>query len=185
MVEGLGAVVEDTGGMLLSLEGLDDGASDGESDGCKEDSWPGDDRVEDTECYSCKEGFIMLEDSGWTGHPSYSYRFNFCGSCIGSREKQEEWRERVAEEECATATETTHIEQKYLSDEAIENEKRIRGAPEEPDDTDTPLRNFRAEEMLRVDSFVYWPYGLSSIEYLRYINQKLFDNPTEETPSDE
>jgi hypothetical protein len=113
------------------------------------------------------------------------FKYFACDTCQRDRSKQEEWRNTVGVD--VKDTESSYVEGIYLSDEAIEIEKKIMGGePRKPLEDDTPfMYSYIIEELINPKSYHYWPYGMSAHEYLEYRQKKWFDNPMEETTSDE
>ncbi len=106
-----------------------------------------------------------------------------CESCKSDREKQENWRNNGSG---STVKETgsSYVERKHLCDEAIARiQKRMGGKPPEPREDSTPFGVWGGpmDELLNPKSHFFWPYGMSSLEYLKLQEQKKFDNPLQES----
>ena len=111
------------------------------------------------------------------------YKYHACESCNSDRGKQEHWRNNGSGS-TVKETESSHVERKHLCDEAIARiQKRMGGKPTEPREDSTPFGVWGGpmDELLNPKSHFYWPYGMSSLEYLKLHEKKKFDNPSEES----
>ena len=129
--------------------------------------------------YTPKAGCEELTESrSW-------YKYRTCESCKFNREKQEHWRNNGSGS-TVKETESSHVERKHLCDEAIARiQKRMGGKPPEPREDSTPFRVWNIcgsiDVLLDPESYFYWPYGMSSLEYLKLQEKKKFDNPRQES----
>lgn len=108
-----------------------------------------------------------------------------CKTCRDNSQVQEKWRYTVGND--TTETKSKCKVRKHLSDKAIEREQRLMGGkPKEPSDFACPLDYSYGlmDDLLNVERQSYWPYGMSSLEYMRYQERLKFENPIIETPYD-
>lgn len=107
-------------------------------------------------------------------------KFLVCKDCLNDRKKQEHWRNHG---NGSSVKETSFIvPEKYLCTEAIKKiQQKMGGKPPEPRENSTPFDNFDPEDIINPKSDHYWPYGMSSLEYLQHIEQIKFDNPISES----
>jgi len=110
------------------------------------------------------------------------FKYLACESCMIDREKQEHWRNNGSGS-TVKETESSYVERKHLCDEAIARiQKRMGGKPPEPREDSTPFGVcIIMDDLLNPESQFYWPYGMSSLEYLKLQVQRKFDNPLTES----
>ena len=110
------------------------------------------------------------------------FKYLACESCMIDREKQEHWRNNGSGS-TVKETESSYVERKHLCDEAIARiQKRMGGKPPEPREDSTPFGVcIIMDDLLNPESQFYWPYGMTSLEYLKLQEQRKFDNPLTES----
>ena len=130
-------------------------------------------------CCCCDEPILGSETDTFLR----SLKYVACNRCRKDRNSQKRWRNFSIAGMKVTDTEGPPLEL-HLSDEAIAVEKDIRGGvPPEPIESDTPfMMCSNIEDILDPTSQHYWPWQMSSLEYLEYIENQRFNNPMQETP---
>ncbi len=109
-------------------------------------------------------------------------KFMCCISCSNDSKLQEEWR-NIGSGSKVKFTKTNYVEEKHLCDEAIQKiQEKMGGKPQSPQEDLTPfiLWGGPIDELLNPDSLYYWPFGMSSREYLEYHEKRKFNNPRSE-----
>ena len=136
----------------------------------------------DLSCCCCKKVFLKKKE---IDVDYFMPQYNACDECFYDREKQEEWRNTVGRE--VTSTTSSYEEEIHLSDEAIKKEKeRMGGVPQNPHPDETPFSySLRIEHLLDPTSRDYWPYGMTSLQYLEHRKLMKFNNPLMETAHDD
>lgn len=134
-------------------------------------------------CCTCCGNFIKFRNPD--NYIIIRQSYLCCKTCRDNSQVQEKWRYTVGNH--ITETKSNYKVRKHLSDKAIEREQRLMGGkPNEPRDMTTPLSYSHdlMDDLLNPNKESYWPYGMSSLEYMRYQEQIRFDNPIIETPYD-
>ena len=113
-----------------------------------------------------------------------SATYHACSDCSKDRVNQEKW--RMAEGYNILDVETNAVIYKHLPDDLIAQEQlRMGGEPYEPMAEDSPFSySCLIDDLLDTESLNYWPYGMSSYEYLQYRERLAFDNPTSVVPEE-
>ena len=107
-----------------------------------------------------------------------------CKSCFQNSSLQCSW--RYSEKNKLIDARPSHVERFYLSDEAIEREKKLLGGvPRKPHKDTTPfLETISIQNLIDPTHPDYWPFGLDSQEYLEHKALMRFNNPIQETPDE-
>jgi hypothetical protein len=107
-----------------------------------------------------------------------------CKSCWTNPGLQCSW--RYSEKNKHIDALPSYVERLYLSDEAIEREKRLLGdVPLKPRKDMTPfLEVISIRNLIDPTHPDYWPFGLDSQEYLEHKALMRFNNPIQETPDE-
>lgn len=108
-------------------------------------------------------------------------KFIACDKCLKDMKIQEKWRNEGVGSSF-TDKQTSYVEKKYLCDEAIQKiQDMMGGKPPKPAEHMTPFY-YPIDLAYLLDSTCkdYWPYGMSSEEYVEYMEKKAFDNPISE-----
>jgi hypothetical protein len=105
-----------------------------------------------------------------------------CQSCRENIEKQEAWRNSVPVHD----TESSYKEAQYLCSEAIQREKDLFGgkAPVSEDWVTPFMVSYCTDSLIDPKSGNYWPYGMSGKDYVKFQDERRFNNPMSETPDD-
>lgn len=108
-------------------------------------------------------------------------KYIVCRDCSGDREKQEHWRNHGPGSSVKETSFT--VPENHLCDEAIKKiQQKMGGKPPEPHANSTPFNvTLALEDIIDPKNSHYWPYGMSSLEYLQHIEQLKFDNPIGES----
>lgn len=143
-------------------------------------------------CKLCKPNFTcsccgeLIKFRNPTNYIIIRLSYICCKSCGDNPQVLEKWRYTVGNH--ITETKSNYKIRKHLSDKAIEREQRLLGGkPKEPNEFATPL-NYSCglmDDLLNPERECYWPYGMSSLEYMKYQEKLKFDNPIIETPYDD
>ena len=107
-----------------------------------------------------------------------------CKSCWKNSGIQCSW--RYSEKNKHIDALPSYVERLYLSDEAIEREKRLLGGvPRKPNKDTTPfLEAISIRNLIDPTHRDYWPFGMDSQEYLEHKALMDFNNPIQETPDE-
>ncbi len=107
-----------------------------------------------------------------------------CRSCWKNSDIQHSW--RYNEKNKHIDVPSSYVERFYLSDEAIEREKRLLGGvPRKPNKDMTPfLEAISIRNLIDPTHSDYWPFGLDSQQYLEHKALMRFNNPFQETPDE-
>jgi hypothetical protein len=110
------------------------------------------------------------------------HKFLCCSDCRGDLSEQEKWRNE-GHGSSVKDTESSFIEKKHLSDEAIALiQKNMGGKPADPPTDITPFNIvFYIDELLDTTNEYYWPYGMSGLDYLKLLEERKFNNPRSES----
>ena len=143
------------------------------------------DNVSPIDCFSCAECVMHLCCScriPISGPPRLNETYQACKSCLGNRRVQEIWRNSIPVYDKKMSVTIP----KHLCDEAIEHEKKLHGGePNEPCIMETPFTSsYSIDYLVDPKSSMFWPYGMTAYEYLKYKHKMRFDNPISETPDD-
>ena len=104
-----------------------------------------------------------------------------CQSCRKNIAEQEKWRNSIPVRD----TESSFKETKYLCDEAIQREKDLLGKMPVSEDWVTPFMiSYNMDSLVDPTSGNYWPYGMSGKDYVKFQDERRFNNPMSETPDD-
>ena len=141
----------------------------------------------DWRCTCCGEiAYVRSETSGVEEYSSTEdilkrMKYIACKKCHGDMKIQEKWRNEGLGASF-TEKETSYVEKKYLCDEAIKKiQDMMGGKPPEPSPHKTPfIYPLDLAYLLDPKEKDYWPYGMSSQEYLEYREKMTFDNPMSE-----
>lgn len=140
-------------------------------------------------CCICKTEIPGLEDN----YLAHNLKYWACQPCSKDRNKQTHWRNHSLEGGAVRDLEGPE-QVLHLSDEAIAREKKIRVGENWADEIaswmevhpdSTPFDHYKIEDLLDPTSEYYWPYQITSREYLQYMEFRRFNNPMQETPSEE
>jgi hypothetical protein len=103
-----------------------------------------------------------------------------CQSCRKNIAEQEKWRNSIPVRD----TESSFKETKYLCDEAIQREKDLLGGkvPVSEDWVTPFMISYNTDSLVDPTSGNYWPYGMSGKDYVKFQDERRFDNPVSETP---
>ena len=105
-----------------------------------------------------------------------------CQSCRENMEKQEAWRNSVPVRD----TESSYKEAQYLCSEAIQREKDLFGgkAPVSEDWVTPFMVSYCTDSLIDPKSGNYWPYGMSGKDYVKFQDERRYNNPMRETQDD-
>jgi len=105
-----------------------------------------------------------------------------CQSCRKNISEQEKWRNSIPVRD----TESSFKETRYLCDEAIQREKDLLGGkvPVSEDWVTPFMISYNTDSLVDPTSGNYWPYGMSGKDYVKFQDERRFNNPMSETPDD-
>lgn len=108
-----------------------------------------------------------------------------CRSCWKNSDLQYSWR-HSEKNKLINDTSSSYVERLYLSDEAIEREKKLSGGvPPKPREDMTPfLEAISIRNLIDPTHPDYWPFGMKPNEYLEHKALMRFNNPFQETPDE-
>jgi hypothetical protein len=108
-------------------------------------------------------------------------KFIYCSDCGSSMEKQEKWRNE-GKGSYVKETVSSYVEKKHLCDDAIALiQAKMGGKPQEPSTDITPFQMYcNIDELVDPGSPHFWPFGMSSLDYLKMKAEQEFNNPRSE-----